>query len=61
MSNPKVREVKRKTVHVEIPEVVWNLVTEIAKRYRVPKTDALSLIVMSEARRLGIEIKTLDK
>ena len=52
---------EKRRVHVDLPKVVWDLVGEIAERYRMPKVDVLTVLVISEARRLGIEIKTLDK
>ena len=52
---PNVKE--KKKVHVDLPEVVWSLVGEIAERYGMPKVDVITVLVISEARRLGIEVK----
>ena len=58
--NVKTPNKEKKKVHVDLPEFVWNLVGEIAKRYGIPKVDVLTILVISEARRLGIEVRPAD-
>ena len=58
--NVKTPNKEKKKVHVDLPEFVWDLIGKIAERYGIPKVDLISVLVISEARRLGIEIRPVD-
>ena len=60
VQNVKPPNKEKKKVHVDVPEFVWDLVGRIAERYGIPKVDLISVLVISEARKLGIEVKPAE-